>query len=84
MTGEEILQDPDEAIKRMQELSFNAPIIIRDEIKFRKMLLGLPTLLVYCDPLVHGRDVYDKVLAAVSEARQKMPLKVTYDAKQRE
>ena len=48
------------------------------------MLLGLPTLLVYCDPLVHGRDVYDKVLAAVSEARQKMPLKVTYDAKQRE
>ena len=67
--SKEVVQNPDEAIKRLQELSFNAPVIIRDEIKFRKMLLGLPTLIIYCDPMIHGRDVYNKILASVSEAR---------------
>ena len=64
-----LVKEGDEAIKRLQELSFNAPVIIRDEIKFRKMLLGLPTLIIYCDPMIHGRDVYNKILASVSEAR---------------
>ena len=54
MTAEEVQANPDDAIKSLQELSFNAPMIAHDELKFRKMLLGLPTLLVYCDPLVHG------------------------------
>ena len=58
-------------------------MVCHDEIKFRKMLLGLPTLLIYCDPLIHGRDTYDRVLQAVSEARKKMPLIVNYSADQK-
>ena len=69
---------PDEAIKRLQELSFNAPIVVHDEIRLRKMLLGLPTLLVYCDPKIHGREKYEQVMRTVSEARKKMPLIVDY------
>ena len=53
-------------------------MIAHDELKFRKMLLGLPTLLVYCDPLIHGQETYDSVLRAISEARKKMPLIVNY------
>ena len=53
-------------------------MIVHDEIKLRKMFLGLPTLLIYCDPNVHGKETYAQVLAAVSEARKKMPLKVSY------
>lgn len=54
MTGPEVQATPDEAVKKLQELSFNNPIVVNDEVKFRKMLLGLPTLLVYCDPNIHG------------------------------
>ena len=78
MTGEEVVANPDEAIKQLQEMSFNAPMIAHDELKFRKMLLGLPTLLIYCDPLIHGQETYDNVLKALSEARKKMPLIVNY------
>ena len=53
-------------------------MIVHDEIKLRKLLLGLPTLLIYCDPNVHGKETYAQVLAAVSDARKKMPLKVSY------
>ena len=53
-------------------------MIVHDEIKLRKLLLGLPTLLIYCDPNVHGKETYTKVLEAVSEARKKMPLVVNY------
>ena len=66
MTAEEVLANPDDAIKSLQELSFNAPMIAHDEMKFRKMLLGLPTLLVYCDPLIHGQETYDAVLRSIS------------------
>jgi len=55
-------------------------MIVHDEMKFRKMLLGLPTLLIYCDPLIHGRETYERILASVSEARKKMPLIVNYSA----
>ena len=41
-------------------------MIAHDEMKFRKMLLGLPTLLVYCDPLIHGQETYDAVLRSIS------------------
>lgn len=80
MKGDQVQESPDEVIKKLQELSFNAPMICHDEMKFRKMLLGLPTLLIYCDPQVHGKDTYDRVMAAVSEAREKMPLIPTYSA----
>lgn len=50
MTGDQVVESPDEVIKKLQELSFNAPMVCHDEMKFRKMLLGLPTLLIYCDP----------------------------------
>ena len=53
-------------------------MIVHDEIRLRKLFLGLPTLLVYCDPNVHGKETYAQVLAAVSDARKKMPLKVSY------
>ena len=66
MTAEEVLANPDDAIKSLQELSFNAPMIAHDEMKFRKMLLGLPTLLVYCDLLIHGQETYDAVLRSIS------------------
>lgn len=78
ITAEEVQANPDDAIKLLQELSFNAPMIAHDELKFRKLLLGLPTLLIYCDPDIHGRETYDRVLKAVSEARKKMPLIVNY------
>ena len=78
MTGQEVLAKPDDAIKKLQEMSFNAPMIAHNELKFRKMLLGLPTLLLYCDPLIHGQDTYDSIVNAVSEARKKMPLVVNY------
>ena len=80
MTGDEVVASPDEAIKKLQELSFNAPMICHDEMQFRKMLLGLPTLLIYCDPNIHGRETYDKIMEAVSEARRKMPLIPNYSA----
>ena len=78
MAGPEVQATPDEAVKKLQELSFNNPIVVNDEVKFRKMLLGLPTLLVYCDPNIHGQDTYDRVMRSVSEARKKMPLIVDY------
>jgi len=53
-------------------------MMVHDEVKFRKTLLGLPTLLIYCDPKIHGTEVYKKLMATVSEAREKMPLKVNY------
>jgi len=80
MTGDEVVAAPDEVIKKLQELSFNAPMICHDEMKFRKMLLGLPTLLIYCDPNIHGRETYDKIMRAVGEARCKMPLIPNYSA----
>jgi len=55
-------------------------MICHDEMQFRKMLLGLPTLLIYCDPKIHGRETYDKIMKAVSEARRKMPLIPSYSA----
>ena len=55
-------------------------MMAHDEVNFRKMLLGLPTLLIYCDPKIHGVETYNKVMKTVSEARQKMPLKVNYEA----
>jgi len=58
ITGSEVLANPDEAIKRLQELSFDAPMMSHDQIKLRKILLGLPTLLVYCDPKIHGVETY--------------------------
>ncbi len=78
MSGEQVQSSPDEAVKKLQELSFNAPMVCHDEIKFRKMLLGLPTLLVYCDPKIHGAHTYERIMKAVSVARQKMPLIVDY------
>ena len=54
--------------------------MVHDEVKFRKMLLGLPTLLIYCDPKIHGTETYNQVMQTVSEARQKMPLKVNYES----
>lgn len=50
MKAADVQANPDEGLKKLQELSFNAPIIVHDEMQFRKRLLGLPTLLVYCDP----------------------------------
>jgi hypothetical protein len=64
MTGEEVIAAPDEFIMKLQGLSFNAPMVCHDEIKFKKLLLGLPILLIYCDPNVHGRETYDKIMAA--------------------
>jgi len=58
ITGSEVLANPDAAVKRLQELSFDAPMMCHNEIKFRKMLLGLPTLVVYCDPKIHGVETY--------------------------
>ena len=55
-------------------------MIVHDEIRLRKMLLGLPTLLIYCDPNIHGKETYAQVLEAVSDARRKMPLKVNYSS----
>lgn len=80
MKGAQVQANPDEVVKKLQELSFNAPMVVHDEIKFRKMLLGLPTLLIYCDPKIHGTQTYERIMQAVSEARQKMPLIVDYSA----
>ena len=65
MTQSDVQHNSDEALKKLQELSFNAPMMVHDEIRFRKMLLGLPVLLIYCNPDVHGRQTYEKILAAV-------------------
>ena len=81
MTADEVQANPDECLKLLQELSFNAPMIAHNEVKFRNLLLGLPCLLVYCDPQIHGQDTYDKILKAISDARRKMPLIVNYDSK---
>ena len=78
MTADEVQANPDETLKLLQELSFNAPMIAHNEVKFRNLLLGLPCLLVYCDPQIHGRDTYDQILKAISDARKKMPLIVNY------
>ena len=80
ITGKQAQANPDEAVKRLQELSFDAPMMVHDEVKFRKMLLGLPTLLIYCDPKIHGAETYKRIMQTVSEARLKMPLKVNYEA----
>ena len=79
ITGQEVQANPDEGIKRLQELSFDAPMVVHDEVGFRKKLLGLPTLVIYCDPKIHGVETFKKVMATVSEARKKMPLKVSYE-----
>ena len=78
MTADEVQANPDETLKLLQELSFNAPMIAHNEVKFRNLLLGLPCLLIYCDPQIHGQDTYDAVLRSISEARKKMPLIVNY------
>lgn len=62
MRGDEVQSNPDEVIKKLQEMSFNAPMVVHDEIQVKKMLLGLPMLLVYCDPLIHGADTYERVM----------------------
>ena len=53
-------------------------MVVHNEVGFRKKLLCLPTLVVYCDPKIHGVEMFNKVMATVSEARRKMPLKVNY------
>ena len=53
-------------------------MIAHNEVKFRNLLLGLPCLLIYCDPFIHGQETYDSILRSISEARKKMPLIVNY------
>jgi len=66
----------EESYANLAKLALNAPVVIHDQRTFYEMcsMFKTDTLIIYCNPQVHGQETYEKVIKSVLEAREKQPL----------
>ena len=66
----------EDARATLAKLVLNAPIVVHDQRSFHElcMLFRTNTLIAYCDPKIHGDEMYKEILKTVKEARDKKPL----------
>ena len=76
LTAEEINNNLEESYANLAKLALNQPIIVHDTRTFYEMcsMFRTDTLIIYCDPDVHGLETYDQIIKVMSEAREKQPL----------
>lgn len=78
MTADEVAKSDEQAYAKICTESLQAPLLVSNYMQFGnlKMRFNTNMLVVYCNPDVHGQETYDKVLAALCEARRKRPLSI--------
>ena len=76
LTAEQMRDNLEESYANLAKLALNAPVVIHDQRTFYEMcsMFKTDTLIIYCNPQVHGQATYEKVIKSVLEAREKQPL----------
>ena len=78
---EEILTDEDlskkaskDVFNKIADQVMDRPILINSDLQMgqlRQSFRNHQMLVVYCDPKIHGKATYDRLLKSLSEARKK-------------
>ena len=76
LTAEQMKEDLEGSYATLAKLALNAPIVVHDTRTFYEIcsMFKTDTLIIYCDPSIHGEETYQKVVKSVLEAREKQPL----------
>ena len=73
LTAEQMKENLEESYASLAKLALNAPVVIHDQRTFYEMcsMFKTDTLIIYCNPQVHGIATYEKVIQSVLEARER-------------
>jgi hypothetical protein len=79
LTAEEMKNDPQAAQAKVVNLAFNSPVLVKDVRQFFALagMFKAVVFVVYSDP--KDKDNHEKVMKAMVEARNKIPLQLKSD-----
>lgn len=79
LSAEEMKSDPQGGQAKILNIAFNSPVMIKDVRQFFGLasMFKAEIFVVYCDP--NDKDNYQKVMKAMVEARNKIPLQLKSD-----